>query len=253
MVAGRGQIMISKRFFLAGSAILLLPVSVQAGEDVETQLTAMADTSYADPQFRQPGLIYIDSAKKARKGADKGDASAMNDLGVAYILGLDVEKDVPRGIALLEKAMAAGCGDAEFNLAELYRTGSGVDKDEAKAAAMYQNALTKGEWGTQLAFMYCRGEGVSQSFAKAVALFTSDAKNGDIIGGYEIGLCAAIGRGVPKSLSQAVFFLLIAVRFRPFPEAEKALSLVKNVASKSELAEGVKQFAAWREARAPIP
>jgi len=245
--------MITKRFFLGGGATLLLPVSVRAGDDLEAQLTAIADASYTDPQFRQPGLIYIDTAKEARKGADKGDASAMNDLGVAYILGLDVEKDVPRGIALLENATAAGCGDAEFNLAELYRTGSGVDKDEAKAAAMYRNAMKKGEWGTQLAFMYCRGEGVPQSYADAAALFTSAANNGDIIGGYEVGLCAAIGRGLPKSLSQAVFFLLIAVRFRPFPEAEKALSLVKNLASKSEVAAGVKQFAAWREARAPIP
>ncbi len=248
-----GDIMIVRRTFVIAGGAALAASAAWAGEDAEAQLTAMADASYTDPQYRAAGLTYVDTAKKAQARADKGEAEGINDLGVCYILGEGVDKDLPRGVALLEKAFAAGSSDAEFNLAELYRTGIGVEKDEAKAAAMYLAIVAKGGSGTQLAFMYCRGEGVSQSFANAAALFAGGADKGGIYDGYEAGLCAAIGRGAPKNPELAVFFLLVAVRIRRYPEAEKALSLVKYLGSGAEWVAGVKRFQAWRAARAPLP
>ena len=249
--------MLTKRTFLA--ACLSLPVAsslaseARADTDITVQLTAMADASYNDPALIAADLVYIDTAKKVRKPAEAGNASAQNDLGVSYILGLDVDKDVATGVAWLEKAAAQGDNEAVYNLAGLYRSGTGVVKDPARAITLYLQAVAGGEPATPLAFMYCRGEGAAQNFANAAALFAKDADGGGLVDAYEAGLMAAIGRGAPQNLETAAFFLLIAMRIRKYPDAQAAYRLVDGALDIPARKRVWAHFVAWRDNRHGIP
>lgn len=72
--------------------------------------------------------------------ADGGDTRSM--LGLAYIRLNPVESryDPASAVALLEKAVAAGNPEAEFELGKLYENGIGVEPDPARALALYNAA-----------------------------------------------------------------------------------------------------------------
>lgn len=54
-------------------------------------------------------------------------------IGLAYLEGIDVEKDIDRAVKLLTKAAESGCADAIFQLYEMYRDGKGVKVDLHKS------------------------------------------------------------------------------------------------------------------------
>jgi len=72
--------------------------------------------------------------------ADLGDTRSM--LGLAYMRLNPNEGrfDPSAAVALLERAVAAGSPEAQFELAKLYERGTGVPVDHARALALYQAA-----------------------------------------------------------------------------------------------------------------
>jgi len=79
------------------------------------------------------------------KAADKGDASAMFNLGVLYANGDGVAQDSGKARELYEKAADKGDASAMFNLGGLYANGDGVAQDYAKAREWYEKAADKGD------------------------------------------------------------------------------------------------------------
>ena len=68
------------------------------------------------------------------------DAEHLFLIGLAYLCGIDVEKDAERALSLIERASLAGLDEATQKLADMYLLGDEVERD-AKRAYEYQKKL----------------------------------------------------------------------------------------------------------------
>jgi TPR repeat protein len=102
-------------------------------------------------------------------GADLGEGSSMNNLGIAYAEGHGIAQDFAKAREWYEKAAAKGSVAAMTNLGNLYANGAGVPKDYAKARELYEKAAAKGAPFAMinLGHMYRDGWSVPQDYAKA--------------------------------------------------------------------------------------
>ena len=90
------------------------------------------------------------AAAKARGMADRGHSKAQTVLGMFYLNGLGVEKDLETAVYWLEKAAAQGLREAESYLGRLYLDGKFVKKDLDKAEHWLLKAAQHGEREAQL-------------------------------------------------------------------------------------------------------
>ena len=88
---------------------------------------------------------YAKAREWYEKAADKGDASAMNNLGLLYHNGQGVAQDYAKAREWYEKAADKGDASAMTNLGVLYHNGQGVAQDYAKAREWYEKAADKGD------------------------------------------------------------------------------------------------------------
>ncbi len=73
-----------------------------------------------------------------------GNAAAMTELAALYQRGEGVEKDPARAIALYRRAAELGEAEAQFNLGNIFLLGEGVEVDEAWALTYYRQAASQG-------------------------------------------------------------------------------------------------------------
>jgi len=96
--------------------------------------------------------------------------------------GAPAEKSAPDAAAVSRLAVQAEAGDAEsqFQLAEMYRNGSGLQQDLSKAAKLMESAAMAGYAGAEFSLgeMYEDGEGVLQDFVLAHAWYNLAALHG---------------------------------------------------------------------------
>ncbi|GHT42081.1 hypothetical protein FACS189443_4690 [Planctomycetales bacterium] len=85
------------------------------------------------------------SPDELRKLADKGDAKAQCNLGVAYYQGKGVAKDYAEAVKWFRKAAEQGDAQAQYNLGVMYGKGEGVAKDYAEAVKWFRKAAEQGE------------------------------------------------------------------------------------------------------------
>ena len=78
--------------------------------------------------------------ESVRKRAEAGDPAAQRALGFRYSHGVDVGKDLQKGLKWTRKAVEQGDARAMLDLANAYVDGEGVTKDAAKAIALYRKA-----------------------------------------------------------------------------------------------------------------
>ena len=69
---------------------------------------------------------------------------AMNNLGEMYRLGQGVQKDIARALALYEQGDNLGCVICGYNIGEIYRDGEGVEVDLAKAYRWFARSAERG-------------------------------------------------------------------------------------------------------------
>ena len=76
--------------------------------------------------------------------AEKGNMAAQYQLGLLYLNGEGVEKDLQKGKLLLEKAAESGKAEAQYNLAVMYIDGHGVEQNKEYAIFWLQKAASQG-------------------------------------------------------------------------------------------------------------
>jgi hypothetical protein len=106
---------------------------------------------------------------------------AFYNLGMMYKQGTVVEQDKAKAVELYERAHAAGHVKATYNLGLMYQRGEGVKQDSAKAAEFYEAAHEKGYSRAtyNLGKMYELGVGVERDSVKASDLFQQVATCAD--------------------------------------------------------------------------
>ncbi|HEX8794430.1 MAG TPA: tetratricopeptide repeat protein [Polyangiaceae bacterium] len=104
---------------------------------------------------------------------DAGSADRCRRLAATYALGQGVDKDETRAAALYEHACDMKDASACVFAGQMYEFAHGVAKDDARAARFYERACDQ-QWAPgcyNLAIMYERGTGVPQDRARAADLY----------------------------------------------------------------------------------
>jgi len=125
----------------------------------------------------QPGVAQsADISSAARvllQAAEKGDATAQNDLGVAYEAGNGVPKNIGKAIKWFRKSAEQGNAVAQYNLAAKYSNGEGVAQDPKESLKWFRLAAAQG-YGRALyniAVAYINGQAVARNYVLAAAYF----------------------------------------------------------------------------------
>lgn len=149
------------------SFILLLPVSVLAGQDDD------ALESHDDPQIQ---MLYTE--------AQSGSLDAQFALGMAYEFGRGITQDDTAAICWYQKAADEGLADAQYRLGVLYDNGWGLPINKAEAVRLYGLAAEQQHEFAQhdLAFMHFEGVGTDRDLVQAYRwLRIADASGNELM------------------------------------------------------------------------
>jgi TPR repeat protein len=115
-----------------------------------------------------------DSLKELRTKADRGDASAQNNLGVMYEKGQGVSQNYTEAMRWYRKAADQGFAEGQYNLGVMYEKGRGVSQNYTEAGVWFRKAADQGDADAQfnLGVTYYNGYGVPQNYTQAHMWFT---------------------------------------------------------------------------------
>ena len=168
-----------------------------------------------------------------------GDPRGENGLGVLYLRGHGLERNLERAVALFRSAAEKGLRAAEKNLGELYAEGVGVPRDDALASHWFGLAAAKGDPGAQLSLgvMHAEGRGMTQDYARAMDLFRESATQGNAEAQANIGHLYRAGYGVERDyvLAYAWYGVAAASGFGMGPEFRES---VAELLTPSQLEQG---------------
>ncbi|MBI3831970.1 MAG: sel1 repeat family protein [Planctomycetes bacterium] len=139
-----------------------------------------------------------------------GDLESQYSLGLAFINGSGVKRDVREGMRWLTRAAMGGHNGAQSNLAcEHHESG-----DFKSAFKWWDAAAKKGDALSQyfLGSMYETGEGVQRDYVMAIKWYRKAARLGDESAARSIGVFYLQGWGVDKNYKVAAKWLKQASR-----------------------------------------
>ena len=192
------------------------PIELTAPEEVrgldKCDQLAAAETDFARPP-EVPGVpfekIVADDAIKACTTSAESNRRVARyrfNLGRAYHkLGVDPETskvDAARAfreaMENYEKASDAGYVSALNNLAVLYETADGVERDDKRAIELYKRGADQGHPLAMynLAMHYRNGYGVRRSLSQAAEYFSKAADAGYVSAMVEMGRALVAGQGI---------------------------------------------------------
>jgi TPR repeat protein len=179
----------------AGDVATAIKFCGQASRASRRAMYALGRAYAADRQTAQAIAAW-------RKAADKGSTSAMVELGVLYGTGAGVAKDEAQARKLFERAAEAGNPRGVTNLAAL--GGGAAPSDPARARELLAKAAaTNAEAQYQLGLMLADGTGGEKDEAGARALFEKAAAQNHPGALLQMGAFAEAGRGGPKDAAAA--------------------------------------------------
>jgi len=161
-----------------------------------------------------------------QRAADAGSSEGAHRLALAYAEGLaGIPRDDRRAAQLFETAAAAGHHRAQINLGIFYLSGRGVPRDLVQARAWLEKAAAGGDPHA----LYLLGRALSESDGQAVEdpvraadLFRRAAEQGHALAGLRYGLALSEGFGIKRDMAAAQRWLMQA-REKGVPEAALAL------------------------------
>lgn len=110
-----------------------------------TALLLLILLSPAARAARAPEMSHRDSVMAVVQAAEASDPEALNQLGLWYYNGENVERDYQLAARLWAKSAHLGYAPAVRNLGICYQNGRGVEADSARATELYAKALTMGD------------------------------------------------------------------------------------------------------------
>lgn len=104
----------------------------------------LACSEQIDPELAFRNGHYKVAFEIWRKRAEESDLEAQNFLGIHYLLGLGVKKDISLAKYWYEKAAKRGHPDAQRNLGSMYESGLGSSRDFGQAFIWFYAAHRQG-------------------------------------------------------------------------------------------------------------
>jgi TPR repeat protein len=149
----------------------------------------------------------------AQKAADAGDGTGELVLGSFYMQGPLVERDYARAYALFQQAAAKGIALAELRLGISLINGLGVEKNITEGMEWIRKAADQGDpWAEfQLGLFLEKGLGLPADPVEAVKWFRFSALQGNPRGENAYGYALATGSGIPQDLVEAYKWYLLTL------------------------------------------
>ncbi|MDA7916336.1 hypothetical protein N9B94_03790 [Verrucomicrobia bacterium] len=163
-----------------------LPPSLLKGQDLAT-LLAKAKTGDLDAQF-QIGLIYSKGSQGVKQdyrtalqwlttAADAGQVAAQRALGLLFLHGRGVSKNLTLSVQRFGQAALSGDTESQYLLGTIYEKG-----DDLESARWYRMAADKGHAPSQNALgqMNASGQGIDQNYVEAAKWLELASKQGGV-------------------------------------------------------------------------
>ena len=157
--------------------------------------------------------------------------------------------DTAKAFSLWSELAENGVLDAQVNLANLYQSGIGVERDYVQAVIWYRKAADQGVPTAQtgLGSLYYLGQGVAQDFVKAMFWFAKAADQGDPLAQFALGRMYGMGQGVAVDRATARMWLQLASEAGSQPAAAYNQQIVAEM-SENENAKSIAQLNDWHRA-----
>lgn len=141
--------------------------------------------------------------------ASQGNAEAQFDLANMYRAGNGVERDDARALDWYQKAAAQGHAKAQYNLGAMYMSGRGTKQNYIAAASWTRKSAEQGFALAQYAMsdFYFKGLGVAIDDVAGAQWLRKAADQGLPEAESNMGAIYIDGRGVPKDAARAVTWL----------------------------------------------
>jgi TPR repeat protein len=167
-----------------------------------------------------------DALRYIQRAADAGSIEGAHRLAIVYAQGLaGTPRDEARALDLFQRAAAAGHTRAQINLGILYLRGLGVPRDIVNARAWLEKAAASGDPQALYTLGRAMDEGSDQIApdpVRAADLYRRAAEKGHVLAGLRYGLALSEGVGIKRDVAAAQKWLVQA-RDNGVPEAALAM------------------------------
>ncbi|PCJ36289.1 MAG: hypothetical protein COA75_08660 [Cellvibrionales bacterium] len=152
-------------------------------------------------------IIPLVAASTVMGGSIK-ETKSQYDMGLKYLTGQEVIKNVEHGFQLVKQASDKGFSEAQYLLANLYLNGTGVDKSKEKSFELLNKAADQNNVSALLFLgrVYGSGAGgyeIVVDNSKAFQFYRRAALQGDAYAQSKVGFLFAYGKGVKQDKSMA--------------------------------------------------
>ena len=182
----------STRVAVASVVVIVIGTVIAGGLALDEHFENGTPTSIADadirtvapaatPEPRRPPTTSPVASPGLLRLAEQGDARAQFNLGLAYVNGQGVVKNMTLAVAWFEKAGQQGLADAQYALGSMYVTGRGVRQNFETAFRWFEKAAQQNHGAAQYetGVMYRTGNGVATDKTKAYVWFNLAAAQGN--------------------------------------------------------------------------
>ena len=202
------------------------------GEGVIADTKRGFDLIFRASEFNNPtALGFLASAYGDRdpaqayglwlRAAQAGDALAQYNVAtyLQHSIG-GVKRNDAEAFSWYRKAAEQGHTEAEFALAQAYRSGTGTSMDYPEALRWYKAAAERGLANAQerIAYMYMMGQGVTQDYSEASKWQLRAAERGLALAQLQLGQMYMNGQGLSKDYVQAHKWINVALGSLPASE-----------------------------------
>jgi TPR repeat protein len=146
--------------------------------------------------------------------ASQGDPRALRDFGMFHIQGTGVPEDHVKAAALFKEAIEKGDSEAEWRLGEMFRDArGGLPQDEAQAVTLFSSSAGKNIPGGQLNLGKAYRDGIGGLEAnpeEGVKNFKLAADAGIMEARFLYARACSRGTGVPRNLREAASYFRLA-------------------------------------------
>mmetsp|Transcript_113151 Transcript_113151/g.205789 ORF Transcript_113151/g.205789 Transcript_113151/m.205789 type:complete len:732 (+) Transcript_113151:191-2386(+) len=141
---------------------------------------------------------------KAMELSPPGNYELLVNLGLMYLHGEGTQKNDRKAANIFQRASDAGSVVAAFNLGCMYLGGCGIKADPRKAAQLFRRAHTDINANFNLARMHLEGNGVAQNFKSAFRLLQKARQGGHAKAIANLAWMYVRGQGVDSNLQEAL-------------------------------------------------
>lgn len=177
---------------------------------VGSELTAPIG-DYADNRGIGSDDLAASELNTIEAAANAGNSVAQFQLGLSYLESNRTEE----GVNLIRSSANQDQPAAQYRLAKLYETGTGVSADPAMARQLTERAARNGNRIAmhELALYYAEGRGgVKADIKTAAQWFEKAAERGVVDSQFNLGVLFESGQGLPRNTSDAFVWYSIAAK-----------------------------------------